>query len=340
MQKNILIIKIGALGDVVRTTYLLPDLIKKYGNNTKIFWVSSKMAFSLLKYNTFIDTIIDIESTKEIKKLEEIEFDLVLSLEDEFEVLSKIKNIKYKKISGALLTLEGISYTEDLKKWYYMSLISKFGKEKADILKKENKESHAQIFSEGLEIDRIEPYYFNSKDMESKVESYLSLFKKNFYLLGLNLSAGKRWTSKSLLLSEAKKLIEMVLKYRKRRVFIFLLGGKDDLEYNKNIFNDFKDKVNIIFLEPVSLEEFAAIIKNLDMLIVSDTLALHIAISQKIKTISYYAPTSAVEIETFGMGEKVISTSNDYCSYKPNADNSTITAERIYKLLEKDLQRD
>ena len=72
----------------------------------------------------------------------------------------------------------------------------------------------------------------------------------------------------------------------------------------------------------------------------SDTLALHIAISQKIKTISYYAPTSAVEIETFGMGEKVISTSDDYCSYKPNADNSTVTAERIYKILEKDLQTD
>lgn len=28
MQKNILIIKIGALGDVVRTTYLLPGLKK------------------------------------------------------------------------------------------------------------------------------------------------------------------------------------------------------------------------------------------------------------------------------------------------------------------------
>ena len=76
------------------------------------------------------------------------------------------------------------------------------------------------------------------------------------------------------------------------------------------------------------------------MLIVSDTLALHIAISQKIKTISYYAPTSAVEIETFGRGEKIISTSKDYCTYKPNVDNTTITAQKIYDILELDLLKD
>ncbi|WP_338952278.1 glycosyltransferase family 9 protein [Fusobacterium nucleatum] len=340
MQKNILIIKIGALGDVVRTTYLLPGLKKKYGDNTKIYWVSSKAAFSLLKYNQFIDVIIDVEQDSEIEKIKKIKFDLVLSLEDERNTLIKFKKIKYDKISGTVLNSNNITYTDDLKEWYDMSLISKFGKEKADMLKKENLKSHSEIFSKGLGITEVEPYYFNSIEVENKVDNYMSLFKENFYILGLNLSAGKRWPSKALSMIEGIKLIKKILSYKKRKIFIFLLGGKDDFEYNKKIFDKFKNEVNIILIKPTSLEEFGAIIKNLDMLIVSDTLALHIAISQKIKTISYYAPTSAVEIETFGKGKKIISTSEDYCSYKPDVDNTTITAQKIYNVLEVDLLKD
>ena len=35
------------------------------------------------------------------------------------------------------------------------------------------------------------------------------------------------------------------------------------------------------------------------------------------------------EIDTFGKGVKIQSTAADYCSYLPDADNSTITSERI-----------
>ena len=116
---------------------------------------------------------------------------------------------------------------------------------------------------------------------------------------------------------------------------IYLLGGLDDLEYNKSLKLNFINNPNVIILEPMSLLEFAAVIKNMDYLISADTMALHLAIAQKVKNISFYAPTSAVEIDVFGLGEKVISTSEDYCSYEKEADNSTITAERIYDKLMK-----
>ncbi len=82
---------------------------------------------------------------------------------------------------------------------------------------------------------------------------------------------------------------------------------------------------------------FASVIKACDYIITSDSLALHLAIAQKIPNLSFYAPTSAAEIDTFGTGVKVISTSEDYCSYKPDADNSTITNDRILKALKKHL---
>jgi heptosyltransferase II len=53
--------------------------------------------------------------------------------------------------------------------------------------------------------------------------------------------------------------------------------------------------------------------------------------------LSFYAPTSAVEIETFGLGVKVISTSPDYCNYQRDADNSSITATRIMAAFEQSM---
>jgi heptosyltransferase-2 len=83
----------------------------------------------------------------------------------------------------------------------------------------------------------------------------------------------------------------------------------------------------------VSLEVFAAVIGQLRAIITADTLAMHLAIAQRIPSVSFFAPTSAAEINTFGRGLKVVSTAPDYCNYRSNADNSTITAGRIFEAL-------
>ncbi|MFM7297005.1 MAG: hypothetical protein ACKO4Q_07260, partial [Planctomycetota bacterium] len=48
-----------------------------------------------------------------------------------------------------------------------------------------------------------------------------------------------------------------------------------------------------------------------------------------VRIVSFFAPTSAAEIELYGQGEKVVSTAPDYCSYKPDADTASLTPERI-----------
>lgn len=325
-MEKILILKIGALGDVIRTTYFLPGLKRLYGNFVEIYWITSNTAFELLEENKYIDKLIKIEDEKEMQKLENENFDWIISLEDEKEIFEKIENFKFKKLSGVYKKKEYLTYTEDLKEWFDMGLLSKYGKEKADILKKDNKLSHKEIFSKGLNIDILEPYFFNDTNLEKKINKNFEKYNKK-YLIGLNLNAGKRWPSKALKVEEGKKLIQELLKDKKNHLFI--LGGKEELEINTFLVQDFIKEKNITLMNPCELKEFAAIIKNLDLLITSDTLALHLAIAQKVKTISYYAPTSAVEIDTFGNGEKIISEKEDYCSYNPFVDNSTITAEKI-----------
>ena len=46
---NILIIKLGAIGDVIRTTSILPGLKSKY--NANIDWVTKQESFDVLKFS-------------------------------------------------------------------------------------------------------------------------------------------------------------------------------------------------------------------------------------------------------------------------------------------------
>ena len=75
--------------------------------------------------------------------------------------------------------------------------------------------------------------------------------------------------------------------------------------------------------------EFAAIVRGLDLLLTSDSLALHVAVAGRVPVVAFFAPTSAAEIELYGRGEKVVSTSPDYCNYRKDADTSTLTAENL-----------
>ncbi|MFX0072315.1 MAG: glycosyltransferase family 9 protein, partial [Candidatus Hermodarchaeota archaeon] len=54
---RIIIIKKGALGDVLRTTPILHAIKKKYGENIHITWLTEKSSYDLLKFNPLINKI-------------------------------------------------------------------------------------------------------------------------------------------------------------------------------------------------------------------------------------------------------------------------------------------
>jgi heptosyltransferase-2 len=60
---------------------------------------------------------------------------------------------------------------------------------------------------------------------------------------------------------------------------------------------------------------------------------MHLAISQQVHAVAFFAPTSAQEIDGFGLIGKVVSTADDYCSYKRDASNDSITCRRILEAM-------
>ena len=77
---RILIIKLGAIGDVLRTTSVLAGLREKYPNS-QIDWLTSDAGKEILLHNRFINRISLWEERQELKT-----YDLVIGLEDELEV--------------------------------------------------------------------------------------------------------------------------------------------------------------------------------------------------------------------------------------------------------------
>jgi heptosyltransferase-2 len=329
---RILIIKFGALGDVVRTTYILKGLHKKY-QDLKVDWLTSNGAFDLLRFNPYINIL----ATKDflLSKIRQNSYDLVISLDDELEVLQILQDIKTKQIFGAYLNeMNKRVYSEDSGLWFDMGLLSVYGKEKADQLKKENQLEHNQIFAHMLDIEISTSFFYNSKILEERISKN---FKADTFKIGLNSGSGGRWESKKLPIDETIKLINFLLsiKIKNKNVEIYLLGGEDEKDRNKEIVSNINNENLKDAGTDNSLLEFAAIIKNMDYLISSDSLALHLGIAQGVKNLSFYAPTSAAEIGTFGFGVKVVSTSEEYCNYKKDSDNSSITAERIFEVFKK-----
>ncbi|MBI2651791.1 glycosyltransferase family 9 protein [Candidatus Woesearchaeota archaeon] len=314
---RILIIKLGAIGDVIRTTSMLPALKEKY-NGCKIDWAAKKVSFDILKNNAFINKIFLIEDAKEINEF----YDMVISLDDEYDACLLASKINTKKIVGACLKDGKRAYTEDASLWFDMGIISRFGKEKADKLKAENKKTYQEIMHSmlNLEYKKQEPILVLSRnELEfSKKFAKENNIKKNETIIGINTGAGGRWQDKKLSINETAELID---KLNKNIVDakLLLFGGPEEKERNEKIKQLIKTGI-IDAGTDNSLMEFVSLVNLCDILITSDSLALHIGTALKKKIVAFFAPTSPSEIELYGRGIKILPKKGCVCCYKSKCD--------------------
>jgi heptosyltransferase-2 len=149
-------------------------------------------------------------------------------------------------------------------------------------------------------------------------------------LVGLNTGSGGRWESKKLSVPLTVELACALDAARPGELGFVLLGGADERARNAELAARLGPRVALFDTGcDNSLLEFAAFVGELSLLITSDSLALHIAVARKRPVLCFFAPTSAAEIELYGRGRKVLSTAPDYCSYRKDADTSTLTVERL-----------
>jgi heptosyltransferase-2 len=327
--KHLLIVKHGALGDVVRTSYFAGPLKRKWGSRLRLSWITSPASEPLLKFNPAIDDLWTSFSDASGHA-----FDCIYSLDDELDVLRGVGGLRARRIVGAYLNGgDTRTYSDDAADWFDMGLLSRFGKARADELKKQNTKTHAEIHARMFEVDAATPEFFGDPDLERWAAEWVGAATR---VVGINPFAGGRWPSKELRPDELRTLIQALLDGRTRfgpECHVILVGAGADRERNLRLASQIDSGRLRVADTDDSLLRLAAVVRRFDRLITSDSLAMHLAIAQGVPTLAFFAPTSAVEIDGFGRVQKVVSTAPDYCSYRSDADNSSVTAERLLALL-------
>jgi heptosyltransferase II len=323
-----LIVKTGALGDVVRTSYFAKSLREKLGPDLRLSWITAPASADLLHFDPTIDDLwVAFEQAQPFL------FDRIFSLDDELDVLQGVAALATRSITGATLQDGCPTYTPDVAEWFDMGLHSRYGKQRADELKKLNQRSHAQIFSAIFGVDHVRPVFHLDPSRRRWAQGVLPGGR---CLVGINPYSGGRWPSKELRPLELERLIDALLDGSSPfggDVEIVLIGAGQDLKKNEAVVARRRSGRLMAVCSDESVQHLAAAIARLHYLISSDSLALHLAIAQDVAFTAFFSPTSAAEIDDWGIGTKVVSTAPDYCSYRKDADNSTITAERILQAI-------
>ena len=270
---KVLIIKLGATGDVIRTTTLLRVL------NGEIHWLTSDLNTIMLYDNNKIKRCIPWSKAS---NLFGDKFDLIINLEDRFDTAQMLNQITYKDLFGVYLNnSDKLSYTENSKEWFDLSLISRFGKEQADKLKLDNRKSYQDIVFSGLGYLFKDEAYFIPQPRQTELKGDVAIAPKS----------GNIWPMKDwAYFDELKEKLEK-------------LGFKVNyLPIRRSLLNHIGD------------------IKNHRYLISGDSLPMHIALGSGIMCLTIFICTSPWEIFDYGVQKKIVSPLLEKYFYKRTYD--------------------
>ncbi len=335
---SILILKTGALGDVLRTTSILPGLVEAHPG-VRVTWLTAHGAAPLVQHHPLVAEIVTLDPRSEAeaqaaaRELGGRRWGWVLSFDDELPLCRLASALGAERLSGAHLDATGRrAYTADVGPWFDMGLLSVHGKDVADRLKVENRRSHPEIFAAMLGIRMGRPELPLAEELRAAARARLGE-RGPGARIGLNTGAGGRWVSKQLDPECTVALARLLARDLPERPTFVLFGGPEERERNRGLraaLERHADELAVLDAGTDNgLLEFAALVDACDLLVTSDSLALHVALARGVPLVAFFAPTSADEIELYGLGEKVRSTAPDYCSYRPDADNSSLTPERL-----------
>jgi len=329
VSERVLIIKLDALGDVLRTTCILPALRKKYPR-AQVTWITMPEAAPLLGNNPYIDRVVAYGPDANAMLSVEY-YDLVLCLDAALRsaTLGSLAKSRYKKGFGLDKSGAVFPFNQEAEEWFLMGLF--------DDLKKKNTRTYQEIIMD----------ICGFSGMDQEIVLYLTeeekLFAREFArsvelpderlrarngvrVVGVNTGSGSRWPMKQWPVGHCVDFINECLKYGNRRVLLF--GGREETERNKKILESVGGQL-IDTGCGNSLREFAALIGLCDVLVASDTLGIHVALALGKKVVGLFGPTSAAEIDVYGRGVKIVSDVRCACCYLRKCTRSPSCMDRI-----------
>lgn len=319
---HVALIKTGALGDVVRTTALVPGLLR-LDPSLRLTWITAPGALDLVRHHPLVSRSVSIDDPPDAPwRLDR--YDWIISLDDGLDEcrLASTLAAPGTRLSGGYEAPDGRRlYTPEVEPWFGMGILrpeEQGGLASANALKAQNTRTVATLLYKCLGLPL--PVGHTSltipeADARSASEWLASAGLADRHpLVGLNTGAGGRWRFKSWGEDQSASLARRLLDGHHASAVI-VLGGPAEQDRNARIIASAGHPSVIPAPTDLSLLAFTSLLGRLSLLVTSDSLALHLAVSQNVPVVSFFGPTSAPEIEIYDLGEKVVTPLECRCCY-------------------------
>ena len=282
-----LIIKAGATGDVVRTTPLLGQYAGEFT------WLAEDKNIVLLQG---LQENLSCIPWTERHLLKGRRYDLVINLEDQAEAAALLDQIEFGQLWGAYAdSTDRMHYTDDSKTWFDLSIISAHGKERADALKLQNRQTYQALIFDGLGFRFAGETYLVPPPIETGLLGDVAIAADSGHVWPM-----KKWAYYGEL--------------------------KQRLEREGLIVN--------VLPQRASLLEHLADVRNHRCLVGGDSLPMHFALGTQTPCVSLFTCTSPWEIYHYSVQKKIISPLLEEFFYKRGYDGRATTAISVEEVFD------
>lgn len=290
--KNILILRLGALGDIVHTTVIAQAIKNAYPNCKITYCVEDRYA-EVIENTSYIDKIIPYD-TKQRKKFG---YNLKLALmlrKEKFDVIFNLTNALRNNIISLIVNPKTLIFHKKDRNIHVVENFFNTASERIDNL------TLPQNLSLGVcqkSFERVKndisaykrPYFIFSPGGSSDKNRQGRIWNKNYWIMLGN-----------LLVQEFGGTV-------------IITGAKNELEFHKQIADGISNSV--IFTGKLSLTEIKCLYKQADLFIAGDTGPLHIASALGIDTLGIFGSTDVKNVAPYGEKGHYVCPDTEECRF-------------------------
>ena len=314
MGMRILIIKLGAIGDVIRTTPLLRRL-KKDHPEAEITWLTyTPDMLSPL----WVDRILDV-SVENVAWLKATRFDWLINLDKDVVAIALAESIEAEKKTGFAMDGYGkcrpIATTAEEDKW------------QTGLWDDANKVNTKHYVEEVFEICGL-PFSGEEYILEDAVESEKGWqIDHGKTVVGLNTGCGGRWVSRLWPDDYWTELANVLIE---AGYDVLLLGGEQEHDRNTAI----AESSGARYFGHFDLRTFIHLMNQADLVVTAVTMAMHIAIGLKKKLVLFNNIFNRHEFHLYERGVILEPEMECDCYFSPECSNACMESLRVQTVLE------
>ena len=295
---TVLIIKLGAIGDVIRTTPLVTRLREAY-RGVHITWLTLTPEI--------LPSVVDRPlpyTMQSVVTLRSQYFDLLINLDKDRDACALADQIGAVQKKGFILK-DGVPAPAN-KDAEHKFLTGVF-----DDLSTANTKSYMQEMFEicGFEFAG-EKYLLDPVAFEDSAWK----FPARKPVIGLNTGCGGRWTSR---LWDDQNWVSLAKQLKARGYAVVLLGGEQEHVRNTAMAK----KAGVMYFGHYPLDRFVALLGRCDLVVTGVTMAMHLTIGLGKRIILFNNIFNKHEFDLYGLGEVLEPEKPCQCFYSPTCVN-------------------